>query len=241
VAAAPTFLLLKNRSRPAPGFERASWTRLAATGARELRRTLGHLGEYPVLVRFLSAFTIYMGGVDVVTKFVGIYARGVLAFTTGQLVTLFIVLQVSAALGALLFGLLESRFGSRRIVLLTLGQWSLSVLAIHSLDRLAAASGWAPATVFHVIALFAGSAIGATQSSSRTIVGLLAPAGKSAETFGFWGFCARVSAILGAAYGPVADLVGLRGALLLVLAFFLCGAAVLSTVKVPVGGAAARD
>jgi UMF1 family MFS transporter len=236
VAATPTLLFVKNRSRPAPGFESAGWARLAATGASELRRTFARLGEYRTLARFLLAFTVYMAGMDVVVKFVGIYARGVLAFSTGQLVTLFLVLQISTAAGALLFGLLESRIGSRTIVMLTLAQWSLAVVAIHSLDALVAASGLAPATVFHLIGVFAGSAIGATQSSSRTIVGLLAPAGKSAEMFGFWGFAARLSAILGAAYGPVADLVGLRNGLLLVLAFFLGGAALLVSVRLPRGG-----
>lgn len=236
VAALPTFLLLRNRSLPAPGYERAGFGRLLAAGLREFRDSAATARAHPVLFRFLGAFTVYMAGLEAIIKFVGIYAREEVKLSVGDLGLLFLVLQLSAAAGALGFGVLEGRIGPKRTVLLTLVWWIVGVLGIYFLEPLARIAGTSEKTVFFVLGLFAGAGIGATQASSRTVVGLLSPPERSAQMFGFWNMFAQVAAILGVTFGFAADwLQSRRSAVLLIVAFFVVGALLLWRVDVERG------
>ena len=240
VAALPTFLLVRERARPAPGFERAGLGQLLRAGVDELRGAWALTRRYPVLFRFFLAFTVYMAGLEVVMKFIGIYATGELQMATGDLIALFLILQVSAAAGALGFGLLEARLGAKATVLLTIAWWIAGVLGIYFLAPLAALFGTTPIRIFYGIALIAGAGIGSIQSSSRTVVGLLAPPGRSAQVFGFWGMFNRLAVILAMAFGPLADGLGSRRlALLLVVAFFAAGGLMLR--RVPLAQAIADN
>lgn len=233
IAALPTLLLVKTRSRPQPGYENASTAQLMKAGFGELANTARTVRQYPVLFKFLVAFMVYMAGLDAVIKFVGIYARAELHLDAGEIAIMFLVLQLSAAGGALGFGWVESRVGAKTTVLSTLALWVVAVLAIWGLTDLSAALGLEPKKVFFGLALVAGMGIGATQSSSRAVVGLLAPAERSAEMFGFWGTFARLGSILGMSFGVVSDLMSRRTALLVVVVFFAVGAALLSRVPIP--------
>ncbi|MCA9638118.1 MAG: MFS transporter [Myxococcales bacterium] len=224
IAALPTFLLVRERARPAPGFEHASLGRLLKVGLTELASSYRLARHYPTLFRFFLAFTVYMAGLEVVMKFIGIYASGELRMSTGDLIELFLILQIAAAAGALGFGYLEGKLGAKKTVLLTLVWWIAGIAGIYFLDALAGALASDPITVFKGIAVVAGAGMGSIQSSSRTVVGLLAPADRSAQMFGFWGMFMRLALLLAMVFGPVADALGSRrDALLLVIAFFAIG------------------
>lgn len=241
LAALPTFVLVRNRRRPAPGYEHAGPLVLLRAGLREFGRTLETVRRHRVLFQFLAAFMVYMAGLDAIVKFVGIYAEEAIRLTTGEIAGLFIVLQLSAAAGALGFGLLERRLGPKRTVMLTLVWWIAGVAAISFLDALAAVFGTSPKTVFGVLAFVTGAGIGATQASSRTIVGLLAPPDRTAQMFGFWGTFMRCGTLLGLLFGPVSDLFGTpRAGVFLVLGFFVLGALLLARVDLERGFREAR-
>ncbi len=237
VAALPTLILVRDRGRPQPGFEAASLGRLTKAGFRELGGALRTARANPVLFRFFLAFMVYMAGLEAVIKFVGIYARAELSFGTGDIALMFLVLQISAAGGALGFGVVESKLGPKRTVLLTLGLWVVAIMAIFWLRPIAELIGQSAKATFIGISLLAGTNIGATQSSSRTVVGLLAPAERSAEMFGFWGTFARLGTILGMSFGVASDALSSRQlALLLVAGFFAIGGIMLS--RIPIDEAA---
>ena len=224
IAAIPTFLLVRERSRPAKGFASANLATLVRAGLRELATSYDLVRSYPVLFRFFLAFMVYMAGLEVVIKFIGIYATGELQMTTGDLIWMFIILQISAAAGALGFGFIERFLGAKRTVLLTLIWWVVGITAIYYLSELATLFAIKPVSVFMIISVIAGSGIGSVQSSSRTVVALLAPPERSAQMFGFWGMFMRISVILAMTFGPVADAFGSRReALLLIIAFFAVG------------------
>lgn len=232
-AALPTFVLVRERSRPAPGFEDAPLRRLIGVAATELKNTYALVRRFPTLFRFLLAFMVYTAGLEVVIKFIGIYATGELSMSTGDLISMFLILQVSAAIGALAFGFLETRLGAKRTVGLTIVWWIVGILAMFFIHQLAAIFAADVVSVFFVIALIAGAGIGSIQSSSRTVVGLLAPPGRSAQVFGFWGMFMRLAVILAMTFGPVADALDSRRlALLLVLGFFVVGGLMLSRVPI---------
>lgn len=241
VAALPTFLLVRERAEPAPGFEGASYAKLARVGLKEMAESFRLARQYPVLFKFFIAFTVYMAGLEVVMKFVGIYARAELQMTVGDLTVMFIIIQVSAALGALGFGVLESRVGAKPTVMATIIWWIVGILGIYFLRPIADGLGVDPKQVFFAISLIAGAGIGSIQSSSRAVVGLLSPADRSAQMFGFWGTFNRLALILAMAFGPVSDLFGRREAMLLVLGFFVLGGLLLWRVPISEGIAAAHE
>lgn len=234
VAAIPTFALVKNRQRPVEGYEGAGVGRLTAVGFAELKDSMKLIRQYPVLFKFFLAFTVYMAGLEAIIKFVGIYMDAELHMGVGDRTITFIILQISAAVGALLFGLLESRLGAKPTVLLTIAWWMIGILAIYFLREIAAVTGLEPRQVFFGLALVAGAGLGSIQSSSRAVVGLLSPPERSAQMFGFWGMFNRLSVILGMSFGPVSDRMGVDNAMLLVFGFFALGGVMLW--RVPIEG-----
>jgi UMF1 family MFS transporter len=232
VAAMPTLLFVKNRTAPAMGFEKAATKELLRAGFMRFKQTFHTARQHKTLFRFLIAFMVYMAGLDAIVKFVGIYAREELKFEMADITKMFLILQLSAAAGALGFGYLESKLGAKKTVLATLIWWICGILAIYFIDALSSLSGYEPKTLFFGISLIAGSGIGATQSSSRTVVGMLAPAKHSAEMFGFWGFFSRLGTLLGVMFGVLSDATSRQSALLLVVAFFTVGALLLLPLKI---------
>lgn len=236
-AALPTFVFLRNRqkARLAPGSKRgAELLRLGLQATRDFWGSLGRVRSIPGLGGFLVAFAVYMAGLDAVIKFVGIYASSELQLKGGELTTMFLILQLSAAAGALGFGFLESRLGALTTVKVSLMLWISAILLIHQLPALAELSGLPPKILFFGIALVAGTGLGSTQSSSRAIVGHFCPKDESAEIFGYWGLAMKVGSVLGMGFGLLSDaLDSRRQALLLVLAFFAVGLMLVQRVRLP--------
>ncbi len=227
-AALPTFLLLRNRSTAVPGYENAGPILLFRAGLREFKQSVAVARQYPILFQFLAAFMVYMAGLDAIVKFVGIYAREEVSLSVAELTGLFLVLQFSAAAGAIAFGALEGRIGPKNTVLATLVWWIVGVLGIYMLPTIAEVTGADPKRIFLILGLFAGAGIGSTQASSRTVVGLLAPPHRVSQMFGFWSMFSRGGTLLGMSFGFVADGIGSRRtAVLLIVAFFVVGAVML--------------
>ncbi|MBY6105928.1 MFS transporter [Ferrimonas balearica] len=230
VVSVPTMLWLKDRDpvRRDVGFGQVwqhTWQRLSHCW--QLARAL------PALWRFFLVFTLYSAGMAIVIKFFGIFVDARLTLTAAEKTTIFLALQVSAFIGALAFGLLESRIGPKATIFLTLLWWIMGVLSIYGLTPLSQWLGVSENRVFTVCALLAGSGLGSTQSASRTIVGLLTPNQYSAMMFGFWGLFGRLATILGSlSFALVADLFSLQQGLLVILGFFVLGAALV--LKVPI-------
>jgi UMF1 family MFS transporter len=238
VSAIPTLVIVRERAQPRPGFASASMGRLIRVGFDEMRQAAATARNNRVLFQFFVAFMVYMAGLDAVIKFVGIYAREEVQLTNNQFGLLFVILQLSAAVGAIGFGFLESRIGPKATVLGTLALWCACTMGIWGLSDL---SRWilgseekeAAAQIFLVLAVAAGLGLGSIQSSSRAVVGLLAEPATSSQMFGFWSVFMRLGSILGASFGVAADAIGSRRhAVLLIVAFFVIGAMLLSRIDI---------
>ena len=124
----------------------------------------------PDLRRFLGAYFVYEDGVNTVIAFAGIFAAQTLGFSMERLIGLYIVVQVSALLGALAWAWPTDRLGPRRVVMITLCQWALVVVAAYFIETQAQ---------FWVLAVVAGTGLGSVQAASRTFLARLAPRGPS--------------------------------------------------------------
>jgi MFS transporter, UMF1 family len=145
-------------------------------------------------------------------------------FTTQDTLVLVLVVNVTASLGAVLFGQWQDRLGHRLTLALTLLGWCVMVLI-----------AWGSSTQagFWVAANIAGVCLGASQSAGRAIVGYLSPANRNAEFFGLWGLAVKFASILGPlTYGAVTWLTGNnhRSAMLATGVFFILGLLVLRSI-----------
>ncbi|HUQ29214.1 MAG TPA: MFS transporter [Usitatibacter sp.] len=217
LAAAPTFLWLRERARPAatPG-ARAAFVRLMAT-AREARR-------YKDLLLVFACGVFYQAGVATVIALAAIYAEQVMGFKTQDTIMLVIVVNVTAAVGAFGFGYAQDRIGKVWALRVTIVGWiAMTVVAFFSTTP----------GMFWVAANLAGLCMGSSQSAGRALVAYLSPRDRSAEFFGLWGFATRLAAILGPlTYGAVTWMTGgnHRLAILLTGGFFVVALLILAFV-----------
>src|SRR3989475_13288401 len=87
---------------------------------------------------------------------------------------------------------------------------------------------------FWIVAVLAGTGLGAIQAASRTLMATLVPAGREAEFFGFYALVGKTGAVLGPfVFGAVSRALhgNQRAAILAIGAFFVVGLALLSRVS----------
>lgn len=230
LASLPTFLVLRERAVPA-GAGLSLWE--ASYG--RLWQTLRRARHYQDLFRFLICLTFYMAGISATITIAGIYAHAVMHFNTRETITLILVVNITAALGAFFFGHIQDRLGHRATLALTLLGWILMVL----LTATATTRGQ-----FWLAANIAGLCLGSSQSIGRAIVGLLSPESRRAEFYGLWGLAMRLAAIIGpSTYGLVSwwSDNDHRTAILTVGAYFVVGLLLLATIRMDRGQAAAKN
>jgi UMF1 family MFS transporter len=222
LAAIPTFLWLRERGMASAPVAKGFWR----LGMRRVRATLAELQGFRDLAVYLLSAFFAMSGIYIIIAFTFIYGAQVIGWDEKMRVLTFITVQVTATLGALLFGYAQDRFGGRRIYNFTLLFWISAILLIWWTPELTgklnrAGHDWQMQQVFLVVAIAAGLCLGATQSASRAIVGQLTPRARAAEFFGFWGLSHKLAAILGLlGVGLLQVWAGLQNAILLCALFF---------------------
>jgi UMF1 family MFS transporter len=222
LAALPTFLVLRERARPTPlpGGEH-----YLVIGFKRLRDTLTHARRHRDLFRFLITLAVYYSGINTVVVLAAVYAQEAMGFSFRDTIVLILVVNVTAALGAFAFGLIQDRLGSVPTLAATLCVWIVALVLAYFTESRAA---------FWVAANLIGIALGSSQSAGRALVGVFSPPARTAEFFGLWGFAGKSAAIVGPmTYGIITYLSAgnHRLALLATSVFFVAGLALLLTVN----------
>lgn len=244
LAAIPTFLWLRE---PAIGSRRPLRLDLARAGYGRLLHTLRSVSDFPDLARLFLSILFAMAGVSVIIAFSFIYGAQVIGWSEGTRNLMFIVVQVTALAGALLFGSLQGRLGGRLTYALTLLLWIAAILAIYAVEPMTAAlnATFALALSTEQVFLFAGVlsglSLGSSQSVGRALVGMFAPESRAAELFGFWGLFSKLAAIFGIfGVGLLQWLFGLQGAVLFCVLLFAAALVPLVGIDEPRGIRAAQ-
>jgi UMF1 family MFS transporter len=197
----------------------------AGGGLREAWRTFKEILHVQELRRFLLAYFFFEDGVNTVTYFAAGFAVRTLGFTARESIVFFLVVQLCALAGAFLWAKPTDKLGPKRVVLTMLVQWSLVVTSAYFVTTKAQ---------FWVLAVLAGTGLGAIQAASRTFMATLVPRGREADFFGFYSLCGKSAAVMGPAlFGEVSRATGgnQRLAVLSVLIFFVVGGLLLSRVR----------
>ena len=200
VAALPTFAWVKE-----PGIRQTlpAGETFVSMGFKRLGETMRELPRFRDLAIFLISVFFAMAAIYIVVSFAFIYGDQVVQWDESVRVLMFVIVQVTAAAGAVLFGLIQDKIGARLTYNLTLGLWFIAVLGIWAVTDLTAwlnsqlGTSYESQYVFLWIGVAAGLSLGSSQSASRAMVGLFSPEQKAAEFFGFWGLSNKVAGVFG--------------------------------------------
>jgi UMF1 family MFS transporter len=218
--ALPAFVLL-----PTPRSEGIPVREALRAGAGEVLTGIRTILAHRDLRRFFGAYLVYEDGVNTVIAFSAIFAAQTLGVPFDRLIVLYIVVQLSALLGALAWARPIDRLGPRRVVMITLAQWVGVAIAAALVQS---------QVQFYGLAVVAGSGLGAVQAASRALLAGLVPPGQEARLFGFYALCGKSAAILGPlVFGAVSHAAGgdQRLGVLTVGLFFVVGLALLARVR----------
>jgi UMF1 family MFS transporter len=221
--AIPAFIVLPPDSRHPMPLGMA-----VARGFQETLATLREIFRQPArapIRRFLLAYFVYEDGVNTVITVSGVFARKTLGFSFTELILLFLVVQVTALAGSALWARAIDRRGPKFVVTWTLVQWVAVTTCAYFVT-----TKWQ----FWIIAVAAGTGLGAIQAASRTFMATLIPPGREAEFFGFYSLVGKTGAIMGPLlFGELSVALGgnQRAAIVAVGLFFVVGLALLSRVR----------
>ena len=140
------------------------------------------------LRNFLIARMFYTDGLITLFSFGGIYASGTFNFNFNEIIVFGIMINISAAIGAYMFGFLEDKLGMRKVILI-----SLICLIIISIGILLTSNK----TVFWFLGFMIGFFIGSVQSSSRTAMISLSNKRNINQLFGLYAVSGKITNFIG--------------------------------------------
>lgn len=244
VAAIPTFLFVRERGqrRILPRGQS-----LLGAGLRRLYLTAREIARFRDLSILLVSIFFAMAGIYIIISFSFIYGSQVIGWEESVRAMMFVVVQITAAIGALGFGWIQSRIGAKVTYLITLLLWIAAIIAIWQTPGLTAVArsllgvSWQAQYVFLFAGCLAGLSLGSSQSAGRALVGVLTPQGKAAEFFGLWGLASKLAAVFGIlGLGLIQAWLGLADAILFCLVLFAMALLAVAPVNEARGSAVAE-
>lgn len=237
IAAIPTFLWVKERSQPEQIPEGKNVTLIAF---EKLAHTFRSVKQHKEFIKYAVSFLVYNDGIMMLMDFAAIIGATLFGMKQTELIVFVILIHLSGAFGALLFGKIADKKSSKESILMALTILIVSLTGLFFIKDLV----W-----FFVIGFFAGFSLSGVQAVSRSMVTQLAPVSQTAEFHGFLSVAGRTSTFVGplvfstisfrmhnwyADHGvaPVqAEQYGLLWAIGSILAFLVVGALLLLLVK----------
>ena len=237
LSAIPTFLWVKE-VHEAEGIPEGET--VLGHAFKNLSETFRSVRSYREFVKYMVSYLIYNDGIMMLMDFAAILGATLFGLDQIQLILLVIILQVTGAVGALLFGRIADRKSGKEAVLLSLLILTVTICALFFIPSLE----W-----FFVVGAAAGFSLSGAQAVSRSIVVQLAPPDKTAEFYGFLSVAGRTSTFIGpfvfgalsfrmnnwyvnAGYAAdVAEKLGMKWGVGSIVAFLVIGAFLLLLVK----------
>jgi len=189
----PLFLRLKERHK---GRALPPGENYLSLAFKRLKNTIGAVRDFREFIKFIVSFLIYNDGILMALDFAAIIGAVLYGMNQTQLIIFMIIVQVTSAIGAYVFGIWGEKGGYKQVL-------------IYSILLMIAAVVWmifnTTLTGYFLIGALAGFALTGVQSLSRTITGLFAPENKVTEFFAFFAVAGKSSSFIGPTiYGIIA-------------------------------------
>ena len=148
------------------------------------------------LLRYFIARVFYFDALVTIFAFGGIYASKVFNFSQIEILYFAILINVSAALGAILGGFFDDKFSPFKVIKISiLGIIFSGIILLLINDK----------NLFWLVSFLLGIFIGPLQSSSRVLLTKIIPEERGGQFFGFAIFSGKVTSFLGPLiYGIIA-------------------------------------
>lgn len=200
--------------------------RLLTVGFRQLSHTLRNLPKYPQTMLFLVAYLLYNDGIQTVIALSSQFGSQEIGIGESSLVAVILMVQFVAFVGALLFGYLAQRIGTKRAIILSLVIWTATIVYAYGFLQ--------TETQFFVMAAAIAIVLGGSQALSRSAFSQMIPTGQEAEYFSLYEISERGTSWIGPlVFGLALQFTGsYRVGILSVAIFFLIGLALLPLVDI---------
>lgn len=197
----------------------------ATSGFHETIRRLRKMWSNREQRMFLAAYFLYEDGVNTVIVFSSIFAATTLGFKSEELIGMYLIVQLTALIGAFLIAKPSDYFGPKSIIMIALCLWIAVTISAYFVNE---------KSHFFVIASIAGLGLGSVQAASRAFYSQFIPKGQEAEFFGVYSLVGKSSAIFGPLiFGYISSTFGnQRPAILSVAIFFILGLIIIKTVAI---------
>ena len=180
----PMILTLKTKTKEK--FTKSEFNILSVIN--ELVHTFKKIKKYKQVLKFLIARMIYNDGLVTIFAFGGIYAAGTFGFSFEEIMIFGIVLNVTAGIGAFIFGFMDDKLGGKITIQITLIALIFAgLLAIFAQSKL----------YFWIAGILVGIFSGPNQAASRSLMGRFTPSSKENEFYGFFAFSGKMTAFIG--------------------------------------------
>ncbi len=224
VFAIVTFKLLRNRGAVK---EYVPNRKLITVGFREVFKTLRELYGLKYTCLFLIAYLFYNDGIQTVILNSSVFlsqelfvARG-LETSQSFLLGIFVVAQVSALFGSLIFEWISRFIGTKRTILVCLAIWCCIVIYAYGFLE--------STTQALIMAVFIGLVLGSTQALSRSLYSQMIPKERESAFFGLYEISEKGTSWVGnLVFAVVVGTTGsFRQAILALIVFFVVGFVIL--------------
>ena len=192
--------------------------KLFKDGIREVYSTILRLKKDNIQgFRFLLAFFCYNDGVQTIIVVSSLFAVSELGATSKDILFLLLFIQFIAFLGALFFGWLSERIGTKQSIILSLLIWIAIVIGAYLFLK--------DIIGLFILGFFVAIVLGGTQALSRSIFSFVIPNEKESEFYSFYEIGEKGSSWLGPLiFALFVQVTGnTRDAILSVILFFILG------------------
>jgi UMF1 family MFS transporter len=169
---------------------------------KDVVKTVKGLPKKPSLFAYLGSSMFYRDGLNGMYTFGGIYAAGVLDWSVPDIGKFAILAIVAGAVFAFVGGRMDSRFGPRPVISISIVVLTIVAIAIVFVSResvfgmAVAPDSNLPDIAFYVLGGVIGAAGGALQSASRTMMVRQADPARMTEAFGLYALAGKATSFV---------------------------------------------